>query len=85
MEKIIKFTNHALIRISKRGASQEEVIDAINFGNREPAKDNKIMCRLNLPYNQIWIDTIYPIKQVAPVIVEEENEIIVITVYTFYF
>jgi hypothetical protein len=38
-----------------------------------------------LPYNKIWIDTVYPIKQVAPVIVEEEKEIIVITVYTYYF
>ena len=27
----------------------------------------------------------YPIKQVAPVIKEEDDEIIVITVYTFYF
>ena len=52
---------------------------------REQLKDNKIMCRLNLPYNNIWLDTSYPIKQVAPVIVEEGDEIIVITVYTFYF
>jgi len=43
------------------------------------------MHRLNLPYNKIWIDTIYPIKQVAPVVVENEDELIVITVYTFYF
>jgi hypothetical protein len=43
------------------------------------------MCRLNFPYNQIWIDTNYTIKQVAPVFVEEENEIIVITVYTYFF
>lgn len=27
----------------------------------------------------------YRLKQVAPVIVEEANEIVVITVYTFYF
>ena len=28
---------------------------------------------------------IYAIKQVAPVIMEKANEIVVITVYTFYF
>jgi hypothetical protein len=27
----------------------------------------------------------YAIKQVVPVVVEEQNEIVVITVYTFYF
>jgi hypothetical protein len=85
MEKPIKFTKHSLARIGKRGTTQEEVIDAIRFGIKEQAKENKLMCRLNLPYNKIWIDAVYPIKQVAPIIVEEETEIIVITVYTYYF
>ena len=85
MEKHIRFTAHSLQRIAKRGTSKQEVIEAISDGLREPAKGNKIMCRLNLPYNKVWIDTIYPIKQVAPVIVEEEKEIVVITVYTYYF
>lgn len=85
MEKKIIFTQHSLERISKRGTTKEEVIEAIEFGNRESANGNKIMCRLNLPYNKIWLDTSYPIKQVAPIIVDEGNEIIVITVYTFYF
>ena len=85
MQKQVKFTTHSLDRISKRGTSKEEIIQAILNGKREPAKDNKIICRLNFPYNQIWIDTNYTIKQVAPVFVEEENEIIVITVYTYFF
>lgn len=85
MEKKIRFTLHSLQRIVKRGTSEQEVIEAILTGYREPAKDNKIMCRLNIPYNDIWIDTLYPIKQVAPIIVEKETEIVVITVYTFYF
>ena len=32
-----------------------------------------------------WQDKFYAIKQVAPVVKEEANEIVVITVYTFYF
>ena len=43
------------------------------------------MCRYNFVFNRKWQDKHYPIKQVAPVIKEEPNEIIVITVYTFYF
>jgi hypothetical protein len=43
------------------------------------------MCRLNLQYEVKWQDKYYAIKQVAPVVVEEQNEIVVITVYVFYF
>jgi hypothetical protein len=43
------------------------------------------MARLNLQYGRVWAGNIYPIKQVAPVFVVEESEIVVITVYTFYF
>jgi hypothetical protein len=43
------------------------------------------MCRFNLPYGRTWQGKVYPIKQVTPVMQEEAKEIIVITVYTFYF
>lgn len=43
------------------------------------------MCRYNFHYGQQWQGEQYPIKQVAPVIVEDRDEIVVITVYTFYF
>jgi hypothetical protein len=36
-------------------------------------------------FNRKWQGKHYAIKQVAPVIKEELDEIIVITVYTFYF
>lgn len=85
MDKKIIFTAHSLDRIAIRGTSKEEVIDAIEFGSRESGKENKIICRLNLSYNSDWMGSFYPIKQVAPVIVEEGDEIIVITVYTYYF
>lgn len=39
----------------------------------------------NFEYNSAWQNRHYAIKQVAPVIVEEAEEIVVITVYTFYF
>lgn len=43
------------------------------------------MCRYNFVFDRRWQRKYYPIKQVAPVIKEEDDEIIVITVYTFYF
>jgi hypothetical protein len=54
-------------------------------GLREPAKRGRLMFRLNFQYAERWQDKFYAIKQVAPVVVEEQNEIVVITVYTFYF
>ncbi len=64
---------------------EEEIKEAIIFGSRESSKTNRILCRFNFEFNNEWQGNYYKVKQVAPVIVEEENEIIVITVYTFYF
>jgi hypothetical protein len=54
-------------------------------GTRVPIKHGREMCRYNFPYGRAWLGKVYPIKQVAPVITEEAKEIVVITVYTFYF
>jgi hypothetical protein len=40
---------------------------------------------MNFAFGQTWQGRSYAIKQVAPVIKEEATEIVVITVYTFYF
>ena len=32
-----------------------------------------------------WQGNFYPIKQVAPVVIEKKSEFVVVTVYTFYF
>jgi hypothetical protein len=44
-----------------------------------------VLSRHNFPHNGLWQGNHYAIKQVAPVIKEELGEIIVITVYTFFF
>ena len=82
--KPIRFTQHALEQCEERGAAKSEVEAAIRQGSREAAKRGKYMYRLNLEYNRTWEGRSYQIKQVAPV-VAEEDEIVVITVYTFYF
>jgi hypothetical protein len=58
---------------------------AIEYGSREPAKHGRGLCRYNFPFDQTWQGTYYRIKQVAPVIKEEADEVVVITVYTFFF
>ena len=59
--------------------------EAIIRGIREPAKKGRFLCRLNFQYNRFWRGRRYAMKQVAPVIVEKSDRIIVVTVYTFFF
>ncbi len=83
--KPIRLTAHAKEQCLERGASETEVREAIERGIAEPARRGRSMYRLNLPYGANWQGERYAIKQVAPVAIETENEIIVVTVYTFYF
>ncbi len=83
--KPIRLTRHARGQCVERGATEHEVCEAIEKGTREKAKLGRLMCRYNFCYGREWQGTEYPIKQVAPVIVESRDEIVVITVYTFYF
>jgi hypothetical protein len=83
--KPIRLTTHAIEQLVERGASEAEVREAIKRGAREPAKRGRFMVRLNFQYNSEWQGAFYAIKQVAPVVVEAQNEVVVVTVYTFYF
>jgi len=38
----------------------------------------------NFPFNGEWNRKIYATKRVRPIFVEEANEIVVVTVYTYY-
>jgi len=83
--KPIRLTKHAKDQCVERGATEAEVQQAIEQGSREPAKLGRILCRFNFPFGRSWQGNVYAIKQVAPVIKEEPTEIVVITVYTYYF
>ena len=83
--KPIRLTKHAREQCLERGVAENEVIEAIRNGTREPAKLGRELCRFNFGFAKKWQGTFYAIKQVAPVIKEEANEIVVITVYSFYF
>ena len=83
--KRIRLSAHALGRCHHRGTTEQEVREAVIRGRREPAKKGRMLCRLNFQYNGTWRGRYYAIKQVAPVITEKANEIIVVTVYTFFF
>lgn len=84
MERI-RLTRHAAEQCVERGCSEDEVRQAVRLGSRVPAKHGRLLCRYNFRYNALWQGKLYAIKQVAPVIADERHEIVVITVYTFFF
>ncbi len=83
--KRIRLTRHAREQCAERGATEKEVSEAIEKGGRENARFGRQLCRCNFNFGRTWQGNTYAIKQVAPVIVEESDEIVVVTVYTFYF
>ena len=64
---------------------EEDVLGAIRTGSRGPAQRGLLMYRLNFEFNREWDGRYYGVQQVAPIVAEEENRVVVVTVYTFYF
>jgi len=83
--KPIIFSPHALDQLKDRGTTEEEVKRAIQEGERAPAKEKRITFRKNFLFNSKWKGKHYQMKQVMPIVVEEDGNWIVVTVYVFYF
>lgn len=83
--KPIVFSSHAQEKMVDRGASEDEVELAISTGNREPARKGRVMFRKNFSYNREWRGKCYRVKQVVPIVSEEEDRMVVVTVFVYYF
>ncbi len=81
----IYFTKHALLKMQERGASEDEVISAIMNGKREMAQRGFYSFRSNFEFHNIWAGKYYSVKQVMPIVSVEEEKMVVITVYSYYF
>lgn len=83
--KPIRLTKHASDYQKRRGFTPAEVEDAIRTCAWEPAELGRLECRKALPFGREWNGKPYATKQVRPVFVEDDLEIVVITVYTYYY
>ena len=83
--KKIFFSKHARLKMVDRGTSEEEVIGAIKEGSFELTCKGRFLFRKNLSFNGFWRTRRYLTKQIAPVIVEEEDKLVIVTVYVYYF
>ena len=82
--KPITFSLHALEQLIRRGATEAEATAAILEGEKLPARLGRIAFRKNFSFLSEWKGRYYEVKQVMPIVSEEEDSIVVVTVYVFY-
>jgi len=85
LSKPVEFSPHAREKMLDRGASEAEVEIAIRTGNPEPARRERLMFRKNFAFNRQWRGNSYAVKQVAPIVAEESDRLVVVTVFAHYF
>lgn len=83
--KPIRFSGHARDQMRYRGTTEQEVVDTIRTALWEPAELGRLECRKDFTYAQEWNGKFYATKRVRAIFVEEADEIVVITVYVYYF
>lgn len=83
--KPVRLSKHAQDNADHRGASENEVVETIRTATWQPADAGRMECRMDVPYGREWNGKLYDTKQVRPIFVEEADEIVVITVYVYYF
>ena len=83
--KPIRLSGHARSQLPYRGVTEEEIIETIRSEAWSSVELGRLECRKNFPFGKEWTKKIYATKQVRPIFVEEATEIVVVTVYTYYF
>ena len=83
--KPIRLSGHARDQLGPRGVSEDEIVETIETSDWHPAELNRLECRKEFAFNSMWNGKSYATKQVRPIFVEEAEEIVVVTVYSYYF
>ncbi len=85
MPKPIRLSGHASYQLNRRGVSEAEVLETIQTSVWESAEHDRLQCRKDFPFGEEWNGKFYQTKQVRPIFVEEADEIVIVTIYSYYF
>ncbi|MGH9453168.1 MAG: hypothetical protein ACRD2O_04270 [Terriglobia bacterium] len=85
MTKPIRFSGHSYERLLHRGATEQEVIETIRIAPWTQAERGRQECGKDFAFGREWNGKIYATKRIRPIFVEEQHEILVVTVYVYYF
>jgi hypothetical protein len=83
--KPIRLSAHARENMLARGATEQEIVEAIQTVPWARAELGRLESRKDFAYERNWNDRFYTTKQVRPIFVDEAQEIVVVTVYVYYF
>lgn len=83
--KPIRLSGHATSYMDRRGFSVEEVEEAIRTAPWTQAELGRLECHKDFMFGEAWNGIVYATKRVRPIFVEESDEVVVVTVYTYYF
>ncbi len=84
-DKSVRLSGHAEKQLRSRGATVQEVVETIRSEPWQPTELGKLECRKDFAYNTLWNGKHYATKQVCPIFTDESDEIVVVTVYVYYF
>ena len=81
----IKFHPHARERMTERGATEQDVVTAVETGEEVPAQFGRQGFRRNLPFGAEWRGRHFATKQIEAYAVRDGEDWLVITVIVKYF
>ena len=83
--KPILLSGHAGDQLRYRGATEEEVTETIRTGPWEAAEQGRMEAKKDFSFDRVWNKKTYATKRVRPIFVEEQEGIVVVTVYVYYY
>lgn len=83
--KPIRLSAHARGYLERRGCTEEEIKETIRTQVWQPTRMGRQEAQRDFPFNDLWNGTSYATKRIRPIFVEEQAEIVVVTVYTYFF
>jgi hypothetical protein len=81
----IRLSLHAALQAERRGVTIEEIAHAIGKSTWEAADRGRHQCRRDFDFDGVRLGRRYRTKKVRPIFVVEADEIVVVTVYAYYF
>jgi hypothetical protein len=81
----VRFHAHARERLAERGTTEEEVVLAVENGEKFSARFGRTGFRRNVPFDEPWRGKVYRTKQIEAYAIRRYDGWLVISVVTRYF
>jgi hypothetical protein len=83
--KPILLSGHARLRARQRGATDSEITETIRESAWVGAGRGRKECQRDFVFGREWNGQFYATKRVRPIFLDHAQEIVVVTVYVYYF